>query len=125
MVLLVILLKVGGYGILRTAYAIFPDGAITYAWWIGLIAVVTIVYAAFNALAMGDIKKMQESLQNQDFTKFHTLKPHFLETVDRMLATDIARLISMIPMEESQLVSEPVIKGRTYSFSVLLGIVFI
>lgn len=53
-----ILLKVGGYGILRTAYAIFPDGAITYAWWIGLVAVVTIVYAAFNALAMGDIKKM-------------------------------------------------------------------
>lgn len=53
-----ILLKVGGYGILRTAYAIFPDGAVSYAWWIGLIGVITIVYAAFNALAMGDIKKM-------------------------------------------------------------------
>lgn len=53
-----ILLKVGGYGILRTAYAIFPDGAVDYAWYIGLIGVVTILYGAFNALAMSDIKKM-------------------------------------------------------------------
>lgn len=65
-----------------------------------------------------DIKKMQDSLQNQDFTKFHTLKPHFLETVDRMLATDIARLISMIPMEESQMVSEPVIKGTIFTLTI-------
>ncbi len=53
-----ILLKVGSYGILRTAYAIFPEGAVHYAWWIGLIGVISIVYGAFNALAMSDIKKM-------------------------------------------------------------------
>lgn len=58
-----------------------------------------------------DLKKMQESLQNQDFSKFHSLKPQLLESVDRMLAIDIARLMSMIPQEESQVVSENLIKG--------------
>lgn len=58
-----------------------------------------------------DIKKMQEVLQNQDFTKFHSLKPQLLETVDRMLANDIAKLMNMIPQEEQELVSEPLIKG--------------
>jgi len=53
-----ILLKIGGYGILRTAYAIFPDGAIHYAWYIGLIGVISILYGAFNALAMKDLKKL-------------------------------------------------------------------
>lgn len=60
-----------------------------------------------------DLKKMQESLQNQDFTKFHSLKPHLLETVDRMLAVDIARLMNMIPQEETEMVSEPLIKGAS------------
>ncbi|XP_070501665.1 EH domain-containing protein 1 [Chironomus tepperi] len=61
-----------------------------------------------------DIKKMQEVLQNQDFTKFHSLKPQLLETVDRMLANDIAKLMSMIPQEEQELVSEPLIKGGAF-----------
>jgi EH domain-containing protein 1 len=60
-----------------------------------------------------DIKKMQESLQNQDFSRFHSLKPHLLEVVDQMLAKDIARLIEMIPHEESQLESEATIKGKS------------
>jgi len=59
-----------------------------------------------------DIKKMQEVLQNQDFTKFHSLKPQLLETVDRMLAVDIAKLMGMIPQEEVEFVSEPLIKGK-------------
>ncbi|XP_055587224.1 EH domain-containing protein 1 isoform X1 [Uranotaenia lowii] len=57
-----------------------------------------------------DIKKMQEVLANQDFSKFHSLKIPLLEVVDRMLATDIARLMSMIPQEEMTMVSEPLIK---------------
>lgn len=61
-----------------------------------------------------DIKKMQEVLQNQDFTKFHSLKPQLLETVDRMLAIDIAKLMNMIPQEEQELVSEPLIKGKLF-----------
>jgi NADH-quinone oxidoreductase subunit M len=53
-----ILLKIGGYGILRTAYSIFPEGAIYYAWWIGLFGVIAIIYGAMNALAMKDLKKL-------------------------------------------------------------------
>ncbi len=52
-----IMLKLGGYGLLRT-YSIFPEGAIYYGWWIGLIGLVSIIYAALNALAMQDLKKM-------------------------------------------------------------------
>ncbi len=53
-----ILLKVGGYGLIRTAYSIFPEGALYYAWWIGLLGVIAILYGAMNALAMKDLKKL-------------------------------------------------------------------
>src|SRR3989442_453783 len=36
----------------------------------------------------------------QDFTKFNILKPKLLETVDAMLAEDIARLMALIPLED-------------------------
>lgn len=48
-----------------------------------------------------DIKKMQEHLLNVDFTKVHSLRPQLLEVVDQMLAVDIARLMEMIPHEET------------------------
>ncbi|CAH2985757.1 unnamed protein product [Chilo suppressalis] len=57
-----------------------------------------------------DIKKMQETLANHDFSKFHPLKPKLLEVVDHMLATEIARLMDMIPQEDVNVVSEPLIK---------------
>ena len=47
-----------------------------------------------------DLKKMQEALVHQDFTKFRPLDKRLLERVDKMLATDIAKLMSMIPLEE-------------------------
>jgi len=53
-----ILLKVGGYGILRICYSIFPDAAVQCAWWIGLIGVISILFGAFNALAQKDLKRM-------------------------------------------------------------------
>jgi NADH-quinone oxidoreductase subunit M len=57
-VLAALLLKVGAYGIIRIAYPVFPDGAIHYAKWIALLGVISIIYGAFNALAMKDIKKL-------------------------------------------------------------------
>lgn len=53
-----LLLKVGGYGIIRICYSIFPDAAIQSSWWIGLIGVVSILYGALNALAQTDLKRM-------------------------------------------------------------------
>ncbi|WP_437922310.1 complex I subunit 4 family protein [Sphingobacterium sp. LRF_L2] len=53
-----ILLKIGGYGIIRVCYSIFPDVAATTNWWIALIGVVSILYGALNALAQKDLKRM-------------------------------------------------------------------
>jgi NADH-quinone oxidoreductase subunit M len=53
-----LLLKVGGYGIIRICYSIFPDAAIQSAWWLGLIGVISILYGALNALAQKDLKRL-------------------------------------------------------------------
>lgn len=50
-----------------------------------------------------NLKRMQEQLAFHDFTKFHQLKPKLLESVDQMLANDIARLMQMIPHEEAEM----------------------
>lgn len=65
-----------------------------------------------------DIKKMQELLQHQDFTKFHSLKPQLLEATETMLAKDISRLMEMIPHEETFLVAETTVKGMSLFSSV-------
>ncbi len=44
-----------------------------------------------------NLARMKEQLQHHDFTKFNPIKPKLLENVDKMLANDIARLMTMIP----------------------------
>ena len=66
-----------------------------------------------HQISAGDfpnVQRMQEQLQYHDFSKFPLLKPKLLETVDRMLADDIARLMTMIPKEEEQRVDAAVVK---------------
>ncbi|GEM66062.1 oxidoreductase [Sphingobacterium faecium NBRC 15299] len=53
-----ILLKIGGYGIIRVCFSIFPDAAAQSNWWLGLIGVISILYGAFNALAQKDLKRL-------------------------------------------------------------------
>ncbi|MBE7177451.1 MAG: NADH-quinone oxidoreductase subunit M [Mucilaginibacter polytrichastri] len=53
-----ILLKVGGYGIIRIVFGIFPDVAGNWAFWIGLLGAVSILYGALNALAQTDLKRL-------------------------------------------------------------------
>lgn len=53
-----ILLKIGGYGIMRICVGIFPDVALDSAWWIGLLGVISIIYGAFVALAQTDLKRL-------------------------------------------------------------------
>lgn len=47
-----------------------------------------------------DVSRMRQLLQDQDFSKFNLLKPKLLETVDKMLAEDIARLMHLIPLDD-------------------------
>ncbi|XP_076033660.1 putative achaete scute target 1 isoform X1 [Oratosquilla oratoria] len=61
-----------------------------------------------------EIKRMQDQLQHHDFTKFNPLKPRLLETVDKMLAEDIARLMALIPQEEISVNKESVVKGGAF-----------
>jgi NADH-quinone oxidoreductase subunit M len=58
MILAGILLKMGGYGIIRIAYPICPYAAETLAWWVGLLGIINIVYGAFAAMAQTDFKKL-------------------------------------------------------------------
>jgi len=53
-----LLLKVGGYGLVRVLYPIFPDGGIYFAYLVGGLGVLSIIYGAMCALAMSDLKKL-------------------------------------------------------------------
>ena len=53
-----ILLKIGGYGIIRICLGIFPEVASSGAFWLGLLGVISIIYGALNALAQRDLKRM-------------------------------------------------------------------
>jgi NADH-quinone oxidoreductase subunit M len=58
MILAGVLLKMGGYGIIRIAYPICPWAAETLAWQVSLFGVINIVYGAFAAMAQTDFKKL-------------------------------------------------------------------
>ena len=57
-ILAALLLKFGGYGLLRFAYPIFPDAAIHFSWFVGLIGLISIIYGALNALSSKDLKRL-------------------------------------------------------------------
>lgn len=53
-----VLLKVGGYGLMRIVYPVFPDAAIHFSCLVAGLGVLSILYGAFCALAMNDLKKL-------------------------------------------------------------------
>jgi NADH-quinone oxidoreductase subunit M len=53
-----ILLKLGAYGFIRIALPILPDAARDWAPWIGLLAVIGIIYGALCCLAQRDMKRL-------------------------------------------------------------------
>jgi NADH-quinone oxidoreductase subunit M len=53
-----VLLKVGGYGIIRVCVSIFPEIASANAYWLGLLGIISILYGALNALAQKDLKRL-------------------------------------------------------------------
>ncbi len=57
-ILAAILLKLGTYGFVRIAIPILPEAAKEWAPWIGLLAVVGIIYGALGCLAQTDMKRL-------------------------------------------------------------------
>lgn len=53
-----ILLKIGGYGLLRIVWPVFPAEAMQASYVLAVIGVISIVYTALVALAQEDLKKM-------------------------------------------------------------------
>jgi NADH-quinone oxidoreductase subunit M len=53
-----LLLKIGGYGLLRIAYPIFPDAALDFSWFVALIGVISIIWGALAAMASKDLKRL-------------------------------------------------------------------
>ena len=58
MILAGVLLKMGGYGILRICYPICPDAGYDLAYFVCALGVVSMVYGAFAALAQKDFKRL-------------------------------------------------------------------
>jgi NADH-quinone oxidoreductase subunit M len=53
-----ILLKIGGYGIMRFAVPIFPDIAINLSYFMGAMGLLSIIYGALCALAQTNLKRL-------------------------------------------------------------------
>lgn len=57
-ILAAVLLKLGTYGFVRIAVPMLPEGAEVWAPWIGLLAVIGIIYGALGCLAQTDMKRL-------------------------------------------------------------------
>lgn len=57
-ILAALLLKVGGYGILRICYGIFPEAGINYASFVAILGMVSILYGALVAMSQKDLKSL-------------------------------------------------------------------
>jgi NADH-quinone oxidoreductase subunit M len=53
-----VLLKLGVYGYVRFALPLFPDAALRYAPWLGILGIIGVVYGAFVAYAQNDMKRL-------------------------------------------------------------------
>jgi len=58
MILAGVLLKLGGYGMLRICYPIFPEAGETAAYFLALLGLINIIYGALCAMAQTDFKRL-------------------------------------------------------------------
>ncbi len=57
-ILAALLLKIGGYGLLRFVYPVLPDAAQHFSPWVAGVGLLSIIYGAMNALASKDLKRL-------------------------------------------------------------------
>jgi NADH-quinone oxidoreductase subunit M len=53
-----VMLKMGGYGLIRFAFPLFPEAALYFAPYLAVLAVIAIVYGALVAMVQPDMKKL-------------------------------------------------------------------
>ncbi|WP_027001135.1 complex I subunit 4 family protein [Hugenholtzia roseola] len=58
MLLAGVLLKMGGYGLLRLCYGILPQTTANYAWQVGVLGLISLLYGAWVALGQKNLKKL-------------------------------------------------------------------
>jgi NADH-quinone oxidoreductase subunit M len=51
-----VLMKLGAYGVVRLGMGLLPDASVEWAWLVGTIACINIVYGALSAMAQTDLK---------------------------------------------------------------------
>lgn len=51
-----VLMKLGAYGVLRLGFGLTPHGAVEWAWLVGGIACINVVYGALSAMSQRDLK---------------------------------------------------------------------
>ena len=51
-----VLMKLGAYGVIRLGMGLLPEAAVDWAWLVGAIACINIVYGALSAMAQTDLK---------------------------------------------------------------------
>ncbi len=61
------------------------------------------------------MSRMKEVLKEQDFAKFHALKPKMIEKVEHMLANDMTNLMQMLPAEEAQSAPDKIVRGGAFA----------
>ena len=58
MILAGVLLKIGGYGLIRLAWPLAPAGAYYFSYFVATLGVISIIYGALAAMAQTDFKKL-------------------------------------------------------------------
>jgi len=57
-ILAALLLKIGGYGLARIAFPVFPEAALHFSSFVAIMGIVSIAYGALNAMASKDLKRL-------------------------------------------------------------------
>jgi NADH-quinone oxidoreductase subunit M len=57
-VLAAVLLKVGGYGILRICYGLFPEAGVSHSMFVAILGMVSLLYGGLVAMSQKDLKAM-------------------------------------------------------------------
>jgi NADH-quinone oxidoreductase subunit M len=57
-ILAALLLKIGGYGLMRIAFPVFPEAAMHFSFFIGIMGVISIIYGGLTAMASKDLKRL-------------------------------------------------------------------